>query len=272
MGTEHPHKSRFSCLKKTQVSLWLVLLLLLTSGLLNGLFLYLLHQSFTDLHFARIFPLGYPPAIDVAPQAAVSVDLAIYGDSRAYHWRPTKLVQGGSIANLAHGGQSSSQLRLQLETETVVRSCVAIAQFGINDLHPLGALSPWRDQIRRQTKENVLRIRDLLLERSKILVLTTVMPPGQTPWTRKPFWDPSTDEYIIDLNDVISHAAQHERVILLDAYAILAASNGKLRPDYVDEDFFLHLNDLAYSHLDSKLQERVGGMMSCLTSQAGQEK
>lgn len=163
----------------------------------------------------------------------------------------------GSVLNFAHGSQTSSQVLLQLQSTPVIHTDFAVLQVGINDLHPLGALTEEKDQIIARLRANVLAIRERLLERSDIVVMTTVFPPGRVPMLRRYSWDPQTSRYIQDINNVIREAADDKRVILLDAYALLVDGDAQLIESDADDDFFLHVNPAAYARLNDRLRQIV---------------
>jgi hypothetical protein len=131
-------------------------------------------------------------------------------------------------------------------------------QIGINDLHPLGALSRNKREILQALDSNIVAIRDALLARSDTVILTTIVPPGQVPWIRRFAWDPSTLQYVREANDVVRRSAAHERVRLLDAHAALADPAARLAEKFTDPDFFLHVNPAGYDRLNAELERIVG--------------
>jgi len=224
--------------------------------------------AFEQLQFARVFPLGYAPneapgtvasgaparADDAsAPAVGTRETIALWGDSRAYLWDTADLARERGVENFAHGGQSSAQLLLQLQTVPPTHSTYSIVQIGINDLHPLGALKAHKQQILDGLRANIGAIRDALLERSDRVVLTTIFPPGPLPLQRRFSWDPQTLGLIEATNRVISEAADGRRVVVLDAYSLLRDERGLLDARYADDDFFLHVNRAAYARLNSEL-------------------
>jgi len=216
--------------------------------------------GFARLQFARIFPLGYAPSRAQPALPATPGLITFWGDSRAYMWDPDTLRRDHAIANFAHGGQTSSQLLLQIRTTPVARSTYAVVQIGINDLHPLGVLGSFKAEIVSTLRANILAIRDALLERSDYVVLTTIFPPSRVPWERKLVWDAQTLELIEDVNAVIRGAADGKRSLLLDAHATLCDRNGLLVSEYADNDFFLHVNREAYVRLDAELGRIVAAL------------
>jgi lysophospholipase L1-like esterase len=238
-----------------------VLAALLASLVGNAGFALLLKDAFDRLHFVRNFPAGYPPQPRTqAPAAGHSI--AFWGDSRAFLWDMSPWSSRMSVDNRAHGGMTSSQLVYQLWSESAQRTDYAVLQIGINDLHPLGALEPYKAQILAQLKRNVLIARDALLARSEIVVLTTLFPPAQVPLVRRMAWDSETLRHIDDINDLIRGAADGRRVLLLDAHRLLAGTDARLAARYVDDDFFLHVNRDAYELLNQQLGQLLASHSS----------
>jgi lysophospholipase L1-like esterase len=229
-------------------------LLLLASLAGNVLLAVALETSFASLQFARIFPLGFLP--DEAPRSTDvgHPSIAFWGDSRARSWAESAALRGRPVLNFAHGAQTSSQLLLQLQTAPSTHSDFAVVQIGINDLHPLGALPATREQVLARLRANIVAIRDLLLQRSDVVVMTTLFPPGQVPLQRRLDWDPQTSQYIRDINTAIRASADGKRVILLDAYELLVDADSRLAEGNADSDFFLHVNSAAYARLNEPLQ------------------
>jgi lysophospholipase L1-like esterase len=240
---------------------WLVLALgatLLVSLAANVVLVRALHESFARLQFARIFPLGYAPneaglARQNTREADIRETLTFWGDSRAYLWDTKALEQQRVVINRAHGGITSSQLLLQIETTPAVHTTYAVVQIGINDLHPLGALPENRQQILDTLRANLVSIRDALLARSDRVVLTTIFPPGPLPWQRRFAWDASTLANIDAMNRLITTIGQVPRVEVLDSNALLRDADGLLAASYADPDFFLHVNGAAYARLNAGL-------------------
>jgi lysophospholipase L1-like esterase len=229
-------------------------LLLLTSIVGNVLLAMALEASFARLQLARIFPLGFLPEEASLSAAIGHPSIAFWGDSRARSWAESTALQGRPVLNFAHGAQTSSQLLLQLETAPPVHSDFAVLQIGINDLHPLGALPATKEQVLSRLRANIMAIRDLLLQRSDIVVMTTLFPPGPVPLQRRLAWDPKTPQYIRDINAAIRASADGKRVVLLDAYELLVDTDSGLAEGNADSDFFLHVNPAAYARLNEPLQ------------------
>lgn len=168
------------------------------------------------------------------------------------------LAHDGTTVNLAHGGMTSSQLRLALLTEPAVRSKWAIVQIGINDLHPLAALPSREQRARSNLDDNLRESVGLLLARSEHVIVTTIIAPDRVPLTRRFSWDPRTLQRIESANATILGLRGQASVFVLDTNQLLRNPDGYLQSRYADNDFFLHINAAGYR----SLSEAVGKLMS----------
>jgi lysophospholipase L1-like esterase len=233
-----------------------VALLAVASVLGNVALVLALHASFVKLQFSRIFPLGHAnESMSARPPAGLGRSIAFWGDSRSAMWDKAELQTKWRIVDEAHGGTTSSQLRLLLQTLPPNRTDFSVVQIGINDLHPLGALSAHKAEILKQLRLNIVAIREALLERSDVVIFTTIIPPGPVPLLRRAAWDPLTPEYLREFNQVIRDATDGRRVVLLDASAVLSGADARLEQRYADPDFFLHVNREGYATLNAALMQ-----------------
>jgi hypothetical protein len=261
---------------RSRAALPTLLVLLVVSLAGNVILALVLSSAFEKLQVTRIFPLGYVPQGTPASPGGAKPFLAFWGDSRASFWASEARAAGRDVVNLAHGGQTSSQVLLQIRA-TPLDSRYAVAQFGINDIHPLGTLPEHRAIILERLHGNIIAVRDALLERSDVVILTTIFPPGRVPLQRRAFWDSRSLEYIEHANAAILAAADGVRVFVIDAHAILCDERGYLRPEYRDHDFFLHVNREAYAALNAELGRvldesaaRRGGAIATAPSTVGE--
>ncbi len=222
-----------------------------------------LSRAFANIQMLRIFPLGYRDvSVKMLKRASVTgggaVRILLVGDSRASMWDPVGLPADYQLRSIAHGGMTSSQVLLQLATSSLPGSDWVICQVGINDLHPLGALPAEHERIPAQLDRNLDAIMTYLLaDGQRRVILTTLFPRSAVPLKRKLLWDPATDKAVTRFNRRLRSLANHERVYLLDAFATLADSDGLLRREFVDDDFFLHVNAAAYAALNRELRKLI---------------
>jgi lysophospholipase L1-like esterase len=244
-------------LRKRSVGIGLLALGALASVALNVWLAHELAVAFGKLQWARIFPLGYASALSGPPLSPAAAEqgpvLALYGDSRMLEWPLAALPGKPAVANLAHGGTTSSQVLLQLQTQPVLPSTWAVLEVGINDLHPLGGLAEDRDLVRAELGANLRRCLQLLKARSRFVVVLTIFPPAHVPAMRSLFWDRATLAYIEEANQVILQMAALPQVSVIDANQLLRGADGYLNQHYADRDFFLHVNQAAYATLNAAL-------------------
>ena len=134
---------------------------------------------------------------------------------------------------------------LQIRNTPIVHTRWAIVQVGINDVHPLGALSQHASQAVEKVQENIPLIVASLRERADTVIVSTIIPPGAVPLQRRIFWDAEALRYVAQINEVIRQQAEENKVIVLDADRLLRVDSGFIASEYEDGDFFLHINSSA---------------------------
>lgn len=247
-----------NCGRGVRIALAVLAGVAVASLVANGYLASALFDSFRKLQYERIFPLGDLPAPQFAASGrCVGRAMAFYGDSRALMWETEGLPPKLPVVNFGRGGLTSNQLLALLKSEPQPSVAAAVLQIGINDLHPLGALGADKPRILAALTHNVREIRDVLLSHAGVVVLTTVFPTDAVPLMRRPFWDPRTEDFLRDLNEVIRGSAIPQRVVVLDAYSILAGRDGRLAAQFVNRDFFLHVSPAAYVELNRALRRLV---------------
>lgn len=242
-------------------------LILLTGGSIaaNLLLLRSLETAFVKLQFARIFPLGFVDSSDaVTARRSHGSLIMVYGDSRALMWRKLSLAAppGYEIANMAHGGQTSRQVLLQILSAPPEHSNWAVLQVGINDLHAIGELGVDHKLIVESLINNIRAATDLLLQRSDYVIVSTIVQPGPIPLIRRLSWDDHTRDYVALANRTIRSWSGQARVFVLDADRLLSGQNSILGEQYADRDFFLHFNNAAYDVLNSEIRKIIAAVPS----------
>lgn len=216
------------------------------------------YKLFVKLQVSRIYPLGYVDQIhkirsNPYPLKPLKPTLLFVGDSRASMWDSAALKKSFDVVNLAHGGQTSSQVLFQLLTQKLPDCDWVVIQVGINDLHPLGGLPGIKTDIISKLKSNLTKICKLFMDQNKKIVLITLFPPSEVPYHRQIFWDSNMNQILQKINHYIALLCRQQSIYLLDAYDLMANANGKLTSIYRDQDFFLHVNKKAYRILNEKL-------------------
>ena len=249
----------------TPRSLLIATLVLFSIGSLglNGALLIQLDSAFKKLQLSRIFPIGRPlsnanTAADTGADASAP-GLLFVGDSRAEMWAKYLSAQGKyEVRNFAVGGSTSAQLLLTLD-QLPVKYAIVIMQTGVNDLHPLGGLSDYKDDAVRQLQSNLTHIVASLASKAQTLVITSIFPAGPVPLARRHYWDEHTPELIVRLNSHLATiAGRFDNVLWLDTHALLVAEQGNaIDPRYLDPAFYLHVNPRAHARLTQALLELI---------------
>lgn len=239
-------------------AIFVLIVLLTISFICNVVFMFTASKLFSKLQYSRIYPLGYVPGNknkerNVHIKRESDTKLLFVGDSRSSMWDQRPLRSAFQIFNIAQGGQTSSQVLMQLSTQKVPDCDWVLIQVGINDLHPIGSLESLKSSILSQLENNFLEISEFFTMRGENIIFTTLFPPGSPPLHRQIFWDDDMDMLVKKINHRIVRLCEKKSLFLIDAYSLLSSPAGKLNPIYKDDDFFLHVNDKAYELLNKKL-------------------
>lgn len=232
-------------------------LILIFSVLINCIAFYYIYNSFTKLQYSRIFPLGFNPSAQAVSRKEIKRNdtLLMIGDSRVAMW-PKQYISK-EIYNIAHGGQTSSQVLLQLQGEKLSNKGVAFLQVCINDIHSIKAIPDLKKQVMAQCKNNIVRITELLTVQGYKVILSTLYPPDTPPLSRKLFW-PEDFKNIFDEINTFIKSQENNNVFVLDAFSLLKQTeNYYLKEEYIDDDFFLHINESAYKKLSIELYKML---------------
>ena len=129
---------------------------------------------------------------------------------------------------------------------------VILVQVGINDLKTIPLFPERKESIIDNCQKNILRIvaKSTILEAT--VILTTVFPVGKLPIGRRLVWSHEVTSGVDKVNTYIRSLAE-ERVIVFDAFSILADGKGNVRPEYSQD--FLHLNAAGYKVLNRELKQ-----------------
>lgn len=238
--------------------------LLLASLGANIVFIKTSIRLFKKLQLSRIYPVGYirndtAPDINASTARSTREKLLFLGDSRIEMWdRSAFSANKYIVKNIGHGGQTSAQVLMQLQTEMIPEFDWAIVQVGINDIHPLGAFAGLKRDILRNLNSNIADITKILTADNGKVILTTIFPPSKPPLNRRLFWDEKTRDIIKQVNLFLKETEiRGETVFVVDAHRLLADDTGWLDTRYRDSDFFLHVNPSAYTMLNQEIIGRI---------------
>ena len=175
------------------------------------------------------------------------------GDSRVLSWETDGLPDTYCITKIADGGLTSHQVLSRLK-EIQIPSCDwVIVQIGINDLH-LIKKNGVKDI--ENCKKNISDIVDFLVFNKKKIILTTLLPISKIPIKWAYFWDKrQTIDAIKQINLHILGEQTQKGVFVLDTYKLLASEDGFLSGEFVDNDFFLHVNQNAYAKINATFKD-----------------
>jgi lysophospholipase L1-like esterase len=180
--------------------------------------------------------------------------LWIIGDSRAANWEKDQLgfIRTGSC-NLGIRGQTSWQVfeRFRNDLEASRPYCILI-QVGINDLKSIGLLED--ASITQNCIQNTLQILETCKAHDIKAIYSSIFPPGDIELFRRPFWDPTTIDSLMMVNDEIRTYCQENGFIWFDTYKILEdqARPGTVKKDHQSD--FLHINAAGYKLISDALQ------------------
>jgi lysophospholipase L1-like esterase len=177
--------------------------------------------------------------------------VVFFGDSRAVAW-PAIADIPFEFINRGINGQTTDQVLGRLSAHVASLSPqIVVVQVGVNDLRDF-AISPNESRnIVNNCKQNIQKIVDRLTQELKAtVILTTIFPTSELSQSVRAYWPEEADRAIIEINQFIK-SLQGDRVIILDAAALLADESGKVRPIYSRD--ILHLNSQGYTMLNEEL-------------------
>ena len=177
--------------------------------------------------------------------------VVFFGDSRTVDW-PVIADIPFEFINRGINGQTTNQVLGRLSAHVASLSPqIVVVQVGVNDLRDFGAFPNQSQNIVNNSKQNIQKIVDRLTQELKAtVILTTIFPTSVLSQSMRAYWSEDADRAIIEINQFIK-SLKSDRVIILDAAALLADESGKVRPIYSRD--LLHLNDQGYAMLNEEL-------------------
>lgn len=174
--------------------------------------------------------------------------VVFFGDSRAEAWAFSKEIKGFSVVNRGVSGQTSTQVLGRFEKQILpLRPQIIIVQVGINDLKTIPLFPDRQTTIIANSKANIQEIVKRSHSLGAKVILTTIIPPGEIPLVRKPFWSSDVDRAVVEVNSYI-YSLQAPNVIIFDSYSLL---NQTQKNKYYRDS--LHLNSKGYEILNKEL-------------------
>ncbi len=178
----------------------------------------------------------------------------IIGDSRAAGWETSQLgfIRINSY-NLGIGGQTSRQVleRFRNDLNKSRPYCVLI-QVGINDLKGIGLLGD--RSITQSCTDNILQILETCEKYGIKAIYSSIFPPGDIEMIRRPFWESTTIDSLIRVNDEIRDHCRENGHIYFDTFKLLESQK---RPGIAENEYqqnFFHINARGYEHICRGLQ------------------
>ena len=211
-------------------------------------------QYYTEVNAIRLDPagLGYFSTTPIAKPSDERIRVVVFGDSRASDWE-IPIIEGYEFINRGVPSQTTVQTLQRFEAHIdPLRPDIVLLQVGINDLKTIGLFPEHADEITQTTTANMVR----LVERAEALgaavVLSSILPTGDVPLARRPFWSPDIELATREVNSTLRDLADHrESIYFFDAAAVVTDEHGQMSAAYqVDE---LHLTADGYTALNRAL-------------------
>lgn len=230
----------------------LLLLILGGSIALNILLYNQAKKYYLQVNEARLNPFGlthYPVNLKKSIDKG-EIRVVFFGDSRADGWISPN-ISGYEFINRGIHAQTSVQTVQRFEYHVnSLQPNIVIIQVGVNDLKTIALFPESRDSIVANCRDNIKRIVDKSKNLGATVILTTIFPVGEAPIQRQPFW---SDDIRLAVNEVNTYIATlgEDKVIIFDAFSILANNQGMMLPEYGSDE--LHLNNQGYEILNKEL-------------------
>lgn len=239
---------------KPRILLTLLVLALLGSSIAANFLLFNRgKQYYLELNLTRLDPLGwnaYPLDSNPPPKTNSRVRLVFFGDSRAASWLSPDM-EGYEFINRGIGSQTSIQTLQRFEQHIKpLEPDIVLIQVGVNDLKTIPLFPQRKELTLADCKTNIQQIVEQSKALGAVVILTPILPVGEIPLERKPFWSDDVGLAIKEVNTYINSLAS-ENVIIFDPFSILVDEKGVVKPEYSKDE--LHLNSQGYKVLNQEL-------------------
>lgn len=218
-------------------------------------------QYYVQLNETRLDPLGLRYfSMDNEPRGEAGTEqmrVVFFGDSRAADW-PAPAVEGFEFINRGMGAETSVQAEQRFDHHVKpLQPDVVVIQVGINDLKTIPLFPGRREAIVGGCRENIRRIVEKVTGEGARVILTTILPVGGVPLERRPYWSDEVALAVDEVNEYLEGLAS-ERVLVFDAFSVLAGEGGGLRKQYEEDE--LHLNAAGYEALNREFEGLLGSL------------
>ncbi|MEO1377095.1 MAG: GDSL-type esterase/lipase family protein [Cyanobacteria bacterium J06635_10] len=218
-------------------------------------------KYYLELNETRLDPSGlnhYPVNLKKLNDKR-QIRVVFFGDSRAEGWISPN-ISGYEFINRGIHGQTSVQTIQRFPSHLPsLQPNIVIIQVGVNDLKTIGLFPERSESIVTNCRENIKRVVEESKNNGALVILTTIFPVGEVPLQRKPFWSDEIGGAVNEVNSYITTLAE-DRVIIFDAFSILADSQGMMLQKYGKDE--LHLNKQGYEILNQELVKLLNKITS----------
>jgi len=223
-----------------KIMLTFLLVLLLASLALNYLLFARGRQYYLALNALRLDPADLSHYAAESKQQAEGrsnqATIVFFGDSRAANWPAPAGLDEFIFINRGIGGQTSTQVAQRVERHlTPLQPQIVILQTGINDLKTIPLFPAQKETIIANCKANIRQTTAQLQQMGATVIVTTIFPVGKVPLERRLFWSDDVAAAVNDVNGFI-RTLTGDRVIIFDAYLILADDKGMMRSEYSEDE------------------------------------
>lgn len=204
-------------------------------------------------------PLGLSAHPQGLPPRAAKPRVVIVGDSRAGGLRPLDLPSV-QVINRAVSGQTTAQVLGRFQQHVAnLEPDVVVIQVGINDLKAIPLFPAREREIVANCKDNLKQLVSRSRAADAHVIITTIIPAGDVPLIRMPFWPPAVDQAVQDCNAALTHLTS-QNVALLDTAAIVSGPDGRVQRTY--QRNFLHLNHAGNQAVNRELTRLIQSIMN----------
>jgi lysophospholipase L1-like esterase len=159
-------------------------------------------------------------------------------------------MEGYEFINRGIGSQTSIQTLQRFDQHIQpLQPDVVLIQVGVNDLKTIPLFPQRKELTIADCKTNIQKIVEQSKALGAVVILTPILPVGEIPLERKPFWSDDVNLAIEEVNTYIKSLAS-ENVIIFDPFSILLDEKGVVKREYSKDE--LHLNEKGYEVLNQE--------------------